>query len=68
MPESSDEFQNQNKKKIFSSWVWGFLRETSQVGVFLRYFGHICLTLGAVPMGYFLDSKFSWKLGQNLRL
>jgi len=26
---------------------------TSQVGVFLRYFGHLSLALGAVPMGHF---------------
>ena len=25
----------------------------------LRYFGHFCLALGAVPKGNFLDSKFS---------
>jgi len=24
--------------------------------VFLRYFGHLCLALAAVPMGHFLDS------------
>ena len=53
------------EKKIFSFWVWGFLRGTSQVGVFLCYFGHLCLALGAVPMDHFLDSKLSWKLGQN---
>jgi len=52
----------------FSFWVWAFLGKTSQVGVFLRYFGHLFLALGAVPIGHFLDSKFSWKLGQNPRL
>jgi len=31
----------------------------SKVGVYLGYFGHLCLALGAVPMGNFLDSKFS---------
>ena len=56
------------KKKSFLLWVWGFLGGTSQVGVFLCYFGHLCLALGAVPMGHFLDSKFSWKLSQNLHL
>ena len=46
------------EKKIF---VLGlrFFGGTSQVGVFLCYFGHLCLALGAVPMGHFLDSKFS---------
>ena len=59
---------SQNRKKKFSFWVWAFLGGTSQVWVFLHYFGHLCLALGAVPMGHFLDSKFSWKLGQNPRL
>jgi len=53
------------EKKKFSFCVWAFQGVTSQVGVFLHYFGHLCLALGAVPMGHFLDSKFSWKLGQN---
>ena len=56
------------EKKRFSIRVWAFLGGTSQVGVFLRYFGHLCLALGAIPMGHFLNSKCSWKLGQNLRL
>jgi len=56
------------EKKNFSFWFWAFLGGTSQVGVFLRCFGHICLALGVVPMGHFLDSKFRWKLGQTPRL
>jgi len=44
------------KKKFF---VLGLLGGTSQVGVFLCYFGHLFLALGAVPMGHFLDSKVS---------
>jgi len=56
------------EKKYFSFWVWVFLGGTSQVGVFLCYFGHLCLALGAVPMGHFLDSMFSWKLRQNPHL
>ena len=46
-------------KKNFSFWVEAFLGGASQVGVFLGYFSHVCLALGAVPMGHFLDSKFS---------
>ena len=38
-------------KKKFLFWVWAFLNITSR-GV-LHYFGHLCLTLCAVPMGHF---------------
>jgi len=31
----------------------------SQVGVVLGYFGHLCLALGAVPMGHFLNSSLA---------
>jgi len=61
-------FQLTSKKKRFSFWLWGFLGGSSQVGEFLCYFGHLCLALVTVPMGHVLDSKFSWKLGQNLHL
>jgi len=33
----------------------------SQVGMFLHYFGHLCLALGAIQMGHFLDSKVQLK-------
>jgi len=56
------------EKKRFLFRVWGFLEGTSQVGVFLCYFGHLCLALGDFPMGHFLDTMFSWKLGQDPRL
>ena len=56
------------EKKRFSFWVSGLLGGTSYVGVFLCYFDHLCLAVGVVPMGHFLDSKLSWKLGQNPRL
>jgi len=41
------------KKKTFFVFGGGFLEVTSQIGVFLRYFGHLCLAFGAVLMGHF---------------
>jgi len=58
----------QFKKNFFRFEFEIFWGGTSQVGVFLCYFGHLFLALGAVPMGYLLDSKICWKLGQNPRL
>ena len=43
---------SKSEKKILF-WVWASLGGTSQVGVFLQYFGHLCLALGAVPMDHF---------------
>jgi len=40
-------------KKTFFVFVEVFLEVTSQIGVFLRYFGHLCLALGAVLKGHF---------------
>ena len=47
------------EKKIFFVLGLSFSGGTSQVEVFLRYFGHICLALGSVPMGHFVYSRFS---------
>ena len=40
-------------KKTFFILGLRFSGGTSQVGVFLCYFGHLCLALGTVPMGHF---------------
>ena len=46
------------EKKNFSFRVWAFLGPTSKVGVFLRYFGHLCLAPGSVPMSHFWTQSF----------
>ena len=44
--------KSNSKKQIFRLGL-SFSGGGSQVGVILSYFGHLCLALGAVPMGHF---------------
>jgi len=66
-PADSESLPVEIEKIYFYFLVWGYLGETSQVGVFLRFFGHLYPALGANPLSHFW-LKFVWKLGQNPRL
>jgi len=46
------------EKNVFCFGFEVFWGERHKYGYFVLFW-HLCLALGAVPMGHFLDSKFS---------
>jgi len=51
------------EKNHFQFWVWGSLKGTSQVGVFLRFHVLLYPALDANRMGQHFGPSFCWKLG-----